>query len=445
MNTRSVVLDILMAVMEQGKYSHLIIRNTLKNYQHLEKTKRAFITRLATGTIERAITLDYVLNQFSSVRVDKMKPVIRNILRMSLYQILYMDSVPKPAACNEAVKLVQKRKFTHLKGFVNGILRTIIRKEDQIVYPKKETGVHYYSIKYSMPEWILKQWRKEYDWDTIDTVCQGLSGRRNTSIRLNVSRAGEQEILSLLEQEGVKTEPVSYLEHAYQISNYDYLEGLTAFQKGYFQVQDISSMLCAVAAAPKCGDFVIDVCSAPGGKSLHMADLMQNTGQIQARDLTEKKVALIRENVKRCRFDNIQTEVMDARIRNQEDLEKADIVMADLPCSGLGVLGKKHDLKYKTNPSMQQELVKIQREILTAVTGYVKKGGILIYSTCTINSKENIENVQWLLENFDFVLEDLTPFLKNIPDIPTAFKGYVQILPGIHNADGFFIARFRKK
>lgn len=443
-NERELILGILLEITRDGEYAHIALRNTLSKYQYLEKRERAFITRVVEGTLEHMMEIDYIINQFSKVKVNKMKPVIRTILRSAVYQILYMDSVPNSAVCNEAVKLAAKKGFVNLKGFVNGVLRNIDRNVNDIQYPKQDNMVEYLSIKYSMPTWILEKWKKSYDWETIERILQGFLQEKGTIIRCNLNRISKEDLKKKLEAEGVTVTQHPYLEYALEISGYDYLGDLESFEDGDFQVQDLSSMLVAEIAAPKEGDYVIDVCAAPGGKSLHIADKLHGTGHVEARDLTDYKVDLIWDNIERSQMKNVEAVRHDALVYDEDSKEKADIVIADLPCSGLGVIGKKADIKYKMTEETQRELAKLQKNILQIVHRYVKPGGTLVYSTCTINEEENMENVRWFLQqNPEFESVSVEPVLceglkKSVKE------GCLQLLPGIHESDGFFIAAFRK-
>ena len=443
-NERELILGILLEITRDGEYAHIALRNTLSKYQYLEKRERAFITRVVEGTLEHMMEIDYIINQFSKVKVNKMKPVIRTILRSAVYQILYMDSVPNSAVCNEAVKLAAKKGFVNLKGFVNGVLRNIDRNVNDIQYPKQDNMVEYLSIKYSMPTWILEKWKKSYDWETIERILQGFLQEKGTIIRCNLNRISKEDLKKKLEAEGVTVTQHPYLEYALEISRYDYLGDLESFEDGDFQVQDLSSMLVAEIAAPKEGDYVIDICAAPGGKSLHIADKLHGTGHVEARDLTDYKVDLIWDNIERSQMKNVEAVRHDALVYDEDSKEKADIVIADLPCSGLGVIGKKADIKYKMTEEIQRELAKLQKNILQIVHRYVKPGGTLVYSTCTINEEENMENVRWFLQqNPEFesvsVEQVLCEELKK-----SVKEGCLQLLPGIHESDGFFIAAFRK-
>ncbi len=445
-NIRELVLGILMEVLEQDNYSNVVIHNTLMKYQYLEKQDRAFLSRLAEGCVERCIQLDYIIDTFSKVKVKKMKAPIRNILRMGVYQILYMDQVPDSAACNESVKLAQRKGFVNLKGFVNGVLRNVSRNKDNIAFPDKVSNPKkYLEVMYSCPEWIIDLWLQEYSVEEVEAALESFLERKTTTIRCNTNRITVDELTKRLEEEGVTVEGGEYLPYALKLKDYNYLNRIEAFREGLFQVQDESSMLIAQAAGIKAGDIIIDVCAAPGGKTTHCAELLKGTGVVYSRDLTEYKVSLIEENVERLELTNVIAQVQDALEFCKEDIEKADIVLADLPCSGLGVIGKKADIKYKTKPEDVESLGKLQRDILSAVSRYVKPGGVLIYSTCTVNHVENLDNRNWILENLDFEAESLDAYIPVKLQGETTKEGYLQLFPGKHKCDGFFLSRFRRK
>lgn len=443
--TRELVLGILLEVTRDGEYSHIALRNVLSKYQYLDKKERAFITRVTEGTLEHMIEIDYIINQFSNVKVNKMKPVIRCIMRSAVYQLKYMDSVPDSAVCNEAVKLASKKGFHNLKGFVNGVLRNIARNLDKIEYPSESNYVEYLSVKYSMPAWILEQWLSAYDKKIVECMLEDFLKEKPTTVRCNLNQCSVEELVETLQKEGVTVEKHPYLPYALWISGYDYLADLMSFVAGMFYVQDISSMLVAHIANPKLGDRVIDVCAAPGGKSLHVAELLKGTGQVEARDLTDYKVNLIQDNIERTQMQNMQAVRWDATVLDENAIETADIVIADLPCSGLGVMGKKTDLKYKMTPETQNELAALQKEILAKVQAYVKLDGSLVYSTCTIHTKENMENVEWFLREYpEFELVPIQGLLCEELQESIEREGCLQFLPGVHKSDGFFIAKFRK-
>lgn len=427
MNVRELALEVLLEI-EKGEKSHLILRSVLEKYQYLTKQERAFLTRVTEGTVERRLELDYIINQYSKVKVKKMKPVIRNLLRLAVYQMKYMDNVPDSAACNEAVKLAVKRGFGNLRGFVNGVLRNIARNLDHIEYPEKEQTIPYLSVMYSMPEWIVKMWVSDYGREKTEEILQNFYIERPTTIRVNENQISKVALMDKLEREGVKVEEHPFLQSALLISNYDYLGALDSFLEGDFQVQDAASIQVAESAEIKEDDYIIDVCAAPGGKALHAAQILNGTGFVEARDLTEYKVSLIRENIWRMGFTNIEAVQQDATIYDEASEAKADVVIADLPCSGLGVLAKKTDLKYKMTPETEKEVAELQRQILKTVHRYVKPGGTLIYSTCTICKSENEENAKW--------------FVKNHPQFELRWEK--QIFPG-RETDGFYIAKFIRR
>ncbi len=443
-NEREIVLEVLLEITEHGMYSHIVLRDVLNKYQYLEKKERSFITRVTEGTLEHMMEIDYILDQFSKVKVKKMKPVIRNIMRSAVYQMKYMDSVPVSAACNEAVKLAVRKGFGSLRGFVNGVLRNVARNLDQIEYPTEP--LKRLSIQYSMPEWILNLWLKAYDSDIVEQMLQAFQRETPLTIRCNLRMVTPKQLKEHLEAEGVTVQVHPYLEYAFHISEFDYLGDLESFQNGEFSVQDISSMLVSELAAPKEGDYVIDVCAAPGGKSLHMAEKLNGSGHVEARDLTEYKVSLIQENIERTGLSNVEAVQQDALIFDEASVGKADIVLADLPCSGLGVLAKKTDLKYKATKEGADSLAKLQREMLKNVQAYVKDEGKLVYSTCTINPAENMDNVHWFLNQYpEFELIDIHGLLCEELQKDVKENGCIQLLPGVHQSDGFFLACMKKR
>lgn len=444
-NTRELILGILLEVNKEGQYSHLVIRSTLEKYQYLEKQERAFITRVCEGTLEYKLRLDYILNQFSTVPAEKMKPVIRELLRSSVYQILYMDSVPDSAVCNEAVKLARKKGFYNLTGFVNGVLRRIAREYGSIRFPGKEEPEEYLSVIYSMPKWLVQRFLEQYGFEKTEKMLEAFLKEKPTTIRIREYLVEKEAVLESLKSQKVTVEKAPYVENAYYVKDYDYLPALDAFRVGSIQVQDVSSMLVGDIAAPKEGDYVIDLCAAPGGKTLCIADKLKGTGRVDARDISRTKTDYIRENAIRQNFLNVVVTEKDATQLDSDSLEKADIVLADVPCSGLGVMGRKTDIKYKLNPAKIQELAGLQREILEQASTYVKPGGTLIYSTCTIGKEENQDNVEWFLEHYPYELESLDPYLCEELRSETTKKGYLQLLPGVHQCDGFFIARLKRK
>ena len=444
LENREIILGVLTEVLEKGSFVHLILNQALYKYQYLDKADRAFITRVTEGTLEYMLQIDAVIDRYSKTKTKRMKPLIRSILRMSVYQLLYMDRVPDSAVCNEAVKLEVKHKFHGLKGFVNGVLRTISREKAQIAFEDP-------ALRYSVPAWMYEKWVQDWGEETAEKIAASFLKTRPTWVRCNLSAASREEILTSLKQEGAKAEPLAGSDSMIALSGYDYLEGLTAFCEGWIQVQDISSSLVGELAAPKEGAYILDVCAAPGGKSLHLADKLKGTGLVEARDLTEQKTALIEDNLARCGLTNIRARVWDATVPDPQWENQADIVIADLPCSGMGIIGRKPDIKYRMTEEGLKELEELQRRILSVVWRYVKPGGKLIYSTCTINRGENEKNADWIRRNLPFDPVDIT---KLLPDgweresTASLEEGQIQILPGTgpwEDFDGFFISVFKRR
>ncbi|MBO5337600.1 MAG: 16S rRNA (cytosine(967)-C(5))-methyltransferase RsmB [Lachnospiraceae bacterium] len=427
-NTREIILDTLLAIERGEAFSHKLIKAVLDKYDYLEGREKAFIKRVTEGSLERQIELDYYLNHFSSVPVRKMKPLIRCLLRMSTYQLLFMDAIPDSAVCNEACKLAAKRKFHNLKGFVNGVLRNIAKNKDNLPMPDAERDkAEFYSVKYSMPKWLVEYWMDAYGEETTVSLLEGLLKIHPVSLRFRIDLSSEEKesLIAAMEAEGVRLTQSPYLPYVYQLEDVESLSSLPGFDEGVFTVQDVSSALAVEAADIQPGDFVMDICAAPGGKSILAAE---KADKVLSRDISQAKTSVIEENIQRMQQDNIAVEVHDATIFDEAYREKADVVIMDVPCSGLGVIGKKRDIKYHVTPESLIDIVALQRQIVENSWQYVKPGGILLYSTCTINPKENEEMVEWIIGKFPFE--------------PEAQK---QIFPGIMEADGFFYARLRRK
>lgn len=453
-NIRELILEMLLEILEKSNYSHLVIRDVLDKYDYLEGRDKAFIKRVTEGTLERLIQIDYVLNGFSKVPVSKMKPLIRNLMRLSVYQLLFMDSVPDSAVCNEAVKLAGKRGFRSLSGYVNGVLRNVARNKENIEYPDADKDKnYYYSVKYSVPEWIVSLWMKEQGEEITKSMLAALLKAHPVTVRLSpvMSEEKKAEWLTALDGRKVSYAPHPYMKDAYLLTDTEGIANLPGYEEGYFTVQDVSSMLAVEATGiremvreERKEILVLDVCAAPGGKSLYAAQMLGERGTVISRDLTEYKVSLIRDNIDRMKSTNMKAQVWDALILDESLTEKADVVLADLPCSGLGIMGKKRDIRYRSNPEKLQELADLQKQILSVVWRYVKPGGVLVYSTCTIHAGENENVVKWFTNECPFVCESLTPYLPEALK-KEGEKGYLQLLPGVHETDGFFIARLRKQ
>lgn len=450
-NEREIALDILMEINEREQYIHVLLNDALRKYQYLEKNERAFITRLVKGTMECRMTLDYVINQVSSVRVNKMKPLIRNLMRMSVYQMMYMEQVPVSAVCNEAVKLAKKRHFTNLSGFVNGVLRNISRQLPTMELPDD------YSVRYSVPQELVDMLKASYGEETMKLILESFLEDSKVSAVVNTIKITKAELMERLSKQGIDVIDAPYVENAFIMSDYNYLEEIPEFIDGMFQIQDISSMLAGMIASPVKDSTVIDVCAAPGGKSIFAALMMEGTGHVISRDVSEKKTEQIDENVQRLGLDNISVETADALEHYLADEERADMLLADVPCSGLGIIGRKPDIKYNVSCEKLDGIVRLQRNILDSVCSYVKHGGYLVYSTCTLNPKENEENVRYIIEK-GFAPVDITELLPGslVNDAKKAgekyldklngdaARGMLTLIPGVYECDGFFVAKLKR-
>lgn len=471
-SARSIALFVLMESLEHGRKLNEVLREQQMIHQYLPKQERSFLNRLCKGTAERVIELDYVIDQFSKTKTTKMKPVIRQLLRMGVYQILYMDQVPDSAACNEAVKLAGKRGFSGLSGFVNGVLRSIARNRDQIVYPDRSEPEKYFSVRYSLPEWLTACGLEMYGAEIFEQLAQAGLKESPMTIRVNCRKTTKEQLREKLQAAGITALDGAYTEESLIISGYDYVEQIPGFLEGEFQIQDESSMLACLAAGIGSGVLsfsrkhklkLLDLCAAPGGKTLFLSELAGEYGTVDARDLTEEKVQRIEENKERLQADNVTVKVWDATMPDEEILAKApseryDLVLADLPCSGLGVLGRKSDIKQRLLREDLENLKQLQQRILAVAADYVRPGGILIYSTCTINEGENTHNAEEFLNTHPEFSG--FPIRKYLPEklcerekaVRNQYKNYplervycLPIIQGLYSMDGFFIAGFQKK
>ena len=443
MNGREAVLDILLELEKQTEYSNVLIAAVLDKYDYLDGKEKAFIKRVSEGTIERRIQIDYVLDQFSKTPVIKMKPLIRELLRMSVYQILFMEHIPDAAACNEAVKLAKKRGFKPLQGYVNGVLRNIARGREEIPYPDREKEPDVYlSVRYSMPLWLVVHFREAYGEAACEAILAASLEQRPVSLRLKegLSEEERKRLFAAWEAAGVTVREHPYHPCAVTVRGAEGIRRLAGYAEGLFAVQDVSSTLAVEAAGIAPGDTVIDVCAAPGGKALHAAEKAGKNGEVIACDVSSHKTEKIEENRKRLEAENVSVLVQDARLRNERLVGKADVLLADVPCSGLGVIGHKQDIKYRVVRESFAEIQAFQKEIITNVIDYIKPGGTLLYSTCTLNPGENEEMAAWICETFGFVRASMQ---NQLPDVlqDEAENGMLQLLPGIHESDGFFMAK----
>ncbi len=461
-NEREIVLTILTEIRTKDVFSHVAVKNALDlcSEQGMPASHRAFIKRLAEGTVERQIELDNIIAAHMRRGAKSMKPVLRDILRMAVYQICYMDAVPDSAACNEAVNMAKRHKLSALTGFVNGILRSIVREKESVSAPEEITGTETdpkkkLSIKYSMPEWIVIMWADTYGMEKTQALLAALLEIRPVSIRMDerLSDGEREELCREIRERGVGVESGKFFPYCYKLTGTSALKDLPGFAEGKWTVQDESSMFVAEAADVRAGQIVCDVCSAPGGKAMHIATKLKITeaagpGKVYAFDLSPSKTGQIRKNLERMGLDNVIVGEHDARTPDKKMAQTADILLCDVPCSGLGVMGKKRDIKYHVTPGKIEQLVKLQKEIVSASADILRPGGTFIYSTCTINRAENEEMAEWIAKELGFIPDSLKPLLPegviSGSDSDASGSHYLQLLPSEHGTDGFFLARFKK-
>lgn len=442
---RETALKTLYDIMEKGAYSNIALNKHLEQPE-MNSMDRAFITELVYGTVKWKLSIDWIIQQFSKVKLKKISPWVLNILRLGVYQIMYTDRIPESAACNESVKLAKKYGHSASSGYVNAVLRNIVRNRDQIPYPDgNKEYERYLSIKYSHPEWMVRQWVSRYGRDFTESLLVSNNEIPDFTVRVNTLKVSRDQLIDGLEANSVKARKGRYADEAVILENPSSITKLDAFKKGYFQVQDESSMLVGIVLDPQPGELVMDVCSAPGGKATHLAQRMQDKGTVIARDIHEHKVALIKEAADRLGLAIIKPEVFDALEIDNNYIGKADRVLVDAPCTGLGIIRKKPDIKWARNEKDKTEIVKLQTEIINAASKYVKPGGVLVYSTCTIEPEENEEVVRRFVENNrDFKTVDISDVLPKELDKKSAKEGYIQLYPNIDGVDGFFIAKLVK-
>ena len=451
-NEREIVLDMFLSL-KDGKPGHIVLKDTLDSYLYLDKASRGFITRLYEGSIEKMIYLDFVINSFSKTPVKKLKPIIKILMETAVYQIFFMDRVPVSAAINEAVKLVKKRGLAGLSGFVNGVLRNIARNKENITLPDKDKEyIRYLEVKYSMPKEVTEHFMEEYGKVQTEEILEAFEKKQPIVARVNGTRLTREELVKKLTEEDVKVSTDTVFPESLKILELDSLNFLESFENGDFVIQDESSQFIGKIAELPLNAKVLDLCAAPGGKALLMAEKPE-VEEIVACDISERKTGLIEENINRLGIKKVVAMVNDATVFNKEFEEDFDLVICDLPCSGLGVIGRKRDIKYNITENKIKELAKLQRDILENAKKYVKKGGYLIFSTCTMSKLENEENFKFISEFSGFspvdfsdkIKDSLVKYKVGSRLLAEAKKGYIRLLPGELGTDGFFISEFMRE
>ena len=439
-NARLLALKVIDSVFSEGAYSNIALNKVL-NAQSLSDLDRRFVTELVYGTIKAKGTLDWILSQNISRPLNKISPVILNILRLGVFQIYFLDRIPASAACNEAVNLAKKFGHQGTVKFVNAVLRNSVRNKEHIVYPLiEEDQVLHLSLTLQHPAWLLKKWIRDYGLAEAQKLCVFNNQVPSLSLRVNTLAISRDELLDRLLADDFVVKPSEWSKDGIVCEKLPSMALLFQKYGMYFYVQDESSMLVASILNPQPGQKVIDVCSAPGGKTTHLAQLMNNSGEIIASDIYPHKIELIKENAERLGITIIKTQVQDAAVNVLSWNATADCVLVDAPCSGLGVLRRRAEARWNKSEENLKEFPPLQKTILANAARYVKPGGRLVYSTCTLETAENSEVVRAFLDsNNDFELVEFAH-----PKTGIMIKE-LQILPQNDGIDGFYISALRRK
>lgn len=428
---RLAAFSLLLQQQKSGSYSNLLLEKS-PLMQSYDARDRAFVTALFYGVIERLLTLDYNLSLYLQKPLKKLQPEALCLLRLGAYQLLFLQSVPDAAAVNETVKLANK-KCRYASGLINAVLRKIA--QNGLCLPEENDKLSFLSVKYSCPVWLVERWLSCYgEEDTIGILTSSLQPSKLT-IRVNTVKTSADSLRRQLQDEGVESEPLSVPDALALQKLPCALDQLPSFRRGLFHVQDKASMLCALAVDAKPGHTVYDLCASPGGKSFTIAETMENSGSVHAFDLYEKRVGLIADGAKRLGLSCITAKPADASAFDPLR-PKADRVLCDVPCSGLGILRQKPEVKYK-DPASLHQLPDIQKAILDCGAQYVKNGGRLVYSTCALDPEEN----ERVCESF---LRSHSAFSPVPPLLDLSADCFLTLMPHKMDCDGFFIAAFQK-
>lgn len=446
---RVMALEVLQAIEQNNAFSNIALNTALEKYNP-GKLDRGFITELVYGTLRSIGTIDWILGKFLKKPLTTLPLFIKNILRLGVYQIIYLDKVPDSAACNESVNLAKHYGHAGTVKLVNGVLRNVVRNREQLDLPDIAIDpVKGISIRYSHPEWLVKRWIDEFGTTGAAELCQANNEIPPNAIRTNTLKITREELKQVLVDEGVESTDGRFAPETLVIAGFKSVGSIAAHISGLFMVQDESSTLVGQSVSPAPGSYVIDACSAPGGKSTHMAQLMKNQGRIISVDVHPHKIRLIKENATRLGIEIIEPVVLDATELDKHYRSQADYILVDAPCSGLGVLRRRPEIRWRKNEGQIKELQSLQLKILASAARCLKPGGILVYSTCTVTHEENIDVItEFLHRNPEYKLDSLSGLfpstLEEMPGTQSLDKGYVQLMPQIHGTDGFFIARLKK-
>ncbi|WP_246940076.1 16S rRNA (cytosine(967)-C(5))-methyltransferase RsmB [Bacillus pinisoli] len=444
-NVREVVIDLLLQIEKNQAYSNLLLNQAIKQHQVTQKDI-GLLTEIVYGTIQRKLTLDYFIAPYIQ-KQKKLDDWVRVLLRMTVYQMHYLDRVPDRAAIFEAVEIAKRRGHKGISSMVNGVLRSLQREGFRSL-EEIQDPVERVAVETSFPTWMVERWTTQYGLEETRKLCEETLLPPVPTARVNCSSTSIEEVSKKLEDEGIHVKPGVLSEDAIMIEKGNFAN-TNAFKQGLLTIQDESSMLVGRAVSPKKDDLILDSCAAPGGKTTHISELLHHTGKVISVDLHDHKVKLINEQVTRLHLTNVETLVMDSRkLAEKYEDETFDKILVDAPCSGLGVIRRKPDIKYQKDEKDIESLASIQYRILEAIAPLLKKGGTLIYSTCTMDQEENDQVVKkFLLSHTNF--ERDTSLLERLPEKIRGNAEHngaqIQILPHHFGTDGFFISSLRKQ
>jgi len=444
---REIALKVLYDVDKNGAYSNIaldeILKESRKNSVKMDSRDVGFISEIVYGTISWRLTIDEIIKKHSNIRIKKISPWILNVLRMSIYQILFLDKVPKSAAANEGVNLSKRYGHRASSNFVNAILRKIESKDYEAFFEIKD-DVERISKTTSMPEWIVKRLLKQNAVEKVEQICQASNLRPKLYARVNILKTNKQLLMKELKEEGICAKEAE-LGHFLLLEGVRNIEELKEFQEGKFTIQDEMAGYIPEFLNPQPNEKILDACSSPGGKTTYMAELMKNQGEIIAWDLHEHRIKLVDRAAQRLGIHIIQTKIKDATIYEEEYNQHFDKILLDVPCLGIGVIKRKPDIKWKRKEADIIEITKIQEKILENCSKYLKSGGKMVYSTCSILKEENEEMIyRFIKNNPDFEIEEIYDIKENFVKKFVKRNKFIQIYQN-DKTDGFFICKMRKK
>jgi len=440
-NYRISVIESLKKIFKDKSYSNLVINNDIKNIEH---KYYSIYRKSVLGVVENSMYIDWIINHMSKTSTKKMETEVLFTLRLAVYQLFFLENSHENIVVNESVEHIKKTVNIRASKFVNAVLRNIIRNKNNIIDDmKKLPFTEYLCIKYSYPEWLVLKWIEQFGKEQIEEILIANNSEAPLTLRVNTMKTSRDELMNILLNKGMIVHKSEYLDKGIIIENPSEIDKSDEYKNGLFSIQSESSMLAGQVLDPRENSFIIDLCAAPGGKSLNAAEMMNNTGKIISRDIYNNKISLINKEKSRLGIKNITVETYDAKKLDENLIGNADYCIVDVPCTGLGIIRRKPEIKYNKLESDLETMPKIQYKILDNASKYLKENGELIYSTCTVNKEENINIINsFLKHNKNFTTVDISNETKN--NFDTSSSGYIEIYPHLHHMDGFFIAKLKR-